>query len=81
MWCMVLLDLHDGRAPIPCRDEHQARWLEGIWRAWCTGVAADMGLRDYGHLEPIHRYKGATTLAIDSSIGDRDGEQTGADLA
>jgi hypothetical protein len=41
-----LLDLHDGRPPIPCRDEWQARWLEGTWHAWCTGVASELGLRE-----------------------------------
>jgi hypothetical protein len=32
----VLLDLGDGREPIPCRDERQADLLRGIWYAWST---------------------------------------------
>jgi hypothetical protein len=32
----VLLDLGDGREPIPCRDERQADLLRGIWVAWIT---------------------------------------------
>jgi hypothetical protein len=43
---MYLLYLHDGRPPIPCRDAHQADLLRGIWRAWCGGVAGEMGLRE-----------------------------------
>lgn len=50
-----LLDLHDGRPPIPCRDAHQADLLRGIWRAWCTGVAEQMGLRDETAYLPIDR--------------------------
>lgn len=38
------LDLGDGREPIMCRDAHQASLLLGIWRAWCGGVRAEMGL-------------------------------------
>ena len=32
----ILLDLGDGREPIPCRDERQADLLRGLWCTWTT---------------------------------------------
>ncbi len=46
------LDLGDGRAPIMCRDAHQASLLLGIWRAWNGGVRAELGLNELGAVEP-----------------------------